>query len=168
MTQVNNVSLFKKDSAKEIVTPHRLAVAILIRDFCDYRELREFPILCFSNTLHRVFAAAFKNMPDESLKAQYRRGFCLLILKLIQSSDLTLNELRSVLASKQYCIDYQFIECQFEKTLVGLCFVGMDALLDIIDSFHRIIINEINTPEPPRTHVNKNSVTGKQKKKRMR
>lgn len=100
-------------------------------------------------------------MPDEQLKAQYRRGFCLLILKLIQSPDLTLDELRSLLASKQYCIDQQFIESQFEKTLDELRTVGMDALLDIIDSFHRIIVNEINSPDPPRTHVNKNSVTGK-------
>lgn len=107
------------------------------------------------------FVALFKNMLDEPLKAQYRRGFCMLTLKLIKSPDLTLHELRSLLASKQYCIDQQFIKLQFEKTLEELQTVGMDALLDIIDSFHRIIIHEINTPDPPRTHVNKNSVTGK-------
>lgn len=99
-------------------------------------------------------------MIDEPLKAQYRRGFCLLILKLIQSPDLTLDELRSLLASKQYCIDQQFVETQFEKNLDELRCVGMDALIDVIDSFHRIIVNEINSPDPPRTHVNKNSVVG--------
>lgn len=89
----------------------------------------------------------------------------MLSLKLIQSPDLTLDELRSLLASKQYCIDQQFIESQFEKTLEELRTVGMDALLDTIDSFHRIIVNEITSPDPPRTHVNKNSVTGKMTKK---
>lgn len=41
MAQVKDLPLFKKELAKETVTPHRLTVAILIRDFCDYRELRE-------------------------------------------------------------------------------------------------------------------------------
>lgn len=100
-------------------------------------------------------------MLDEILKVKYRRGFCLLILKLIQSPDLTMEELRNLLTSNQYCVDQQFIESQFEKTLDELYTVGMDALLDVIDSFHRIIVNEINSPDPPRTHVNKNSVTGK-------
>lgn len=39
MSQLKDIPLFKKKHAKEAVTPHRLTVGILIRDFCDYREL---------------------------------------------------------------------------------------------------------------------------------
>lgn len=101
-------------------------------------------------------------MSDEQLKVKYRRGFALLSLKLIQSPDLTLEELRSLLSSKNYGVDRNFIDNHFEKTLAKLSLVGSSALLDVIDGFHRIIVNEINgATEPVRSHVSKNSVTGK-------
>lgn len=37
-TNIKDIPTFKKKAVREIVTPHKLAVAVLIRDFCTFRE----------------------------------------------------------------------------------------------------------------------------------
>lgn len=101
----------------------------------------------------------------EELKANCRRGFCLLVLKLIQSPDLTLDELRAVAVEQLWkskdCRHCRFVENHFEKTLTDLNTIGMDYLLDVIDNFNRLItINETNRLEPTRKYVSKNSIVG--------
>lgn len=50
MAQVKDTPVIKKKCTKEAVTPHRLTVAVLIRDFCDYREIGNKPV----NTILRL------------------------------------------------------------------------------------------------------------------
>lgn len=56
MEQVKEAPYFKKKNAKETVTPHRLTVAILIRDFCDYRELGQFLISISLQSFYSIFS----------------------------------------------------------------------------------------------------------------
>lgn len=98
---------------------------------------------------------------DGVLKAKYRRDFCVLILKLLQSPDLSLEELRNVLVSTKYEVHQSVIEA-FDDTLANLYSNGTGTMLDIIDSFNRIMtFNEnIAAGVEPNCFVSKSSIVG--------
>ncbi|XP_008190332.1 anaphase-promoting complex subunit 5 [Tribolium castaneum] len=133
-----------KKSNVEVMTPHRLTVAILIRDYCLFRD-----------------SDRFSCEDDGVLKARYRRDFCVLILKLLQSPDLSLEELRNILVSTKYEVHQSVIEA-FDETLASLYTNGTGTMLDIIDSFNRIMtFNEnIAAGIEPNCFVSKSSIVG--------
>ncbi|XP_014476776.1 PREDICTED: anaphase-promoting complex subunit 5 isoform X2 [Dinoponera quadriceps] len=66
-----------------------------------------------------------------------RRDFCLASLKLIQSADMELNILLNLLYSPEYVL-HRFAK-QLEIELDILCNKGVDGLLDLFNSLHRLI-----------------------------
>ena len=118
----------------EIVTPHKLTVAILIRDYCHFRESGNSKLVALKCSFW--FSDGFNNEEDGVLKARYRRDFCVLILKLLQSPDLSLTELSNILVSANYKVHPNVRE-SFNDTLANLYANGTGTMLDIIDSLNR-------------------------------
>ncbi|KAG5897864.1 hypothetical protein JTB14_024896 [Gonioctena quinquepunctata] len=100
-----------------MITPHKLTLTILIRNFCLYRE---------DGTEVKV------------LRCKHRRDFCVLMLRLLQSPDLPHLELRNLFTSKKYSIPQVLIET-FNQDLANLNSQGVGNLLDIVDSLEKIM-----------------------------
>lgn len=105
-------------------------------------------------------------MEDEVLRCKYRRDFCVLILRLIQSPDLSLLDFRNLLTSKQYTLPNTMLE-SFDKTLKELNDHGVGQLLDVVDSL-KILSHPDNTLNESKSFtmnsnipIAKNSVVGK-------
>lgn len=108
------------------------------------------------------FLDEFRIETDETTKTRYRRDFCVLILKLLQSPDLTLDELHTILISPQYNVHPQIIT-SFNDVLLDLATNGSGSLLDIIDSLNRIMTFNDNSIVPgieTSYFISKNSVVG--------
>lgn len=105
-------------------------------------------------------------MEDEVLRCKYRRDFCVLILRLIQSPDLSLLDFRNLLTSKKYTLPKTVLE-SFDETLKELNDLGVGRLLDIVDSL-KILSHPDNTLNESKSFttssnnpIAKNSVVGK-------
>ncbi|VEN54817.1 unnamed protein product [Callosobruchus maculatus] len=105
----------------ETINSHKLSVTILIRNYCIYRESDE-----------------YKDMDDEALRCKHRRDMCVLILRLLQSPDLSLSQLHDLLSSSKYVIPNNVIE-SFDKVLADLYKGGIGYLLDIVESLEKIM-----------------------------
>lgn len=92
----------------------------------------------------RFFLDEFKNMDQEVLRCRYRRDFCVLILRLIQSPDLSLLDFRKLLTSKKYTLPDTVID-SFDQTLSDMNEDGVGKLLDVVDSLDKILSNLDNT-----------------------
>ncbi|CAH1961191.1 unnamed protein product [Acanthoscelides obtectus] len=110
----------KKPQA-ETITPHKLSVTILIRNYCMYRESDE-----------------YKNIEDKALCCKHRRDMCVLILRLLQSPDLSLSKLQDLLTSSKYVIPSEVVE-SLDKDLHDLYSGGIGFLLDIVESLEKIM-----------------------------
>ncbi|CAH1119671.1 unnamed protein product [Phaedon cochleariae] len=139
MASAKEIQSGGKKPTTEIITPHKLALTILIRNFCLYREDEE-----------------FKNMENGVLRCKYRRDFCVLILRLLQSPEIPLLELYNLLTSNKYHIPQSLFE-SFDTTLVNLNTQGVGSLLDVTESLQKII----NRPDDPlNTIIAKSSIIG--------
>ncbi|XP_072399918.1 anaphase-promoting complex subunit 5 isoform X1 [Diabrotica undecimpunctata] len=125
----------------DLITPHRLTVSILIKGFCLFRDDEK-----------------FKEMEDQALMCKYRRDFCVLTLRLIQSPDLPLFDLRKLLTSKKYVIPDSLIE-SFDQTLATLNEEGIGNLLDIVDSLLKIM-DKSDDPLNSNSSIAKTSIAG--------
>lgn len=83
-------------------------------------------------------------MEDEVLRCKYRRDFCVLILRLIQSPDLNLLDFRNLLTSKKYTLPKTVLD-SFDQTLADMNELGVGKLLDIVDSLDKILSHSDNT-----------------------
>ncbi|KAJ8948335.1 hypothetical protein NQ318_019320 [Aromia moschata] len=128
-----------KKTRIEMITPHKLTITVLIRNYCLFRENDE-----------------FKNMDDEVLRCRYRRDFCVLVLRLLQSPDLPLLELRKLLTSKKYTLPQTLID-SFDQTLLNLNESGIGHLLDIVDSLNKIMSFSDNTMNESKSFLTNNS-----------
>lgn len=106
-------------------------------------------------------------MEDEVLRCKYRRDFCVLILRLIQSPDLTLLDFRNLLTSKKYTLPKTVLD-SFDQTLADMNDVGVGKLLDIVDSLDKILSHSDNTLNESKSFstnsscaIAKSSVVGK-------
>uniref|UniRef100_A0A6P7GJP6 Uncharacterized protein LOC114343268 n=1 Tax=Diabrotica virgifera virgifera TaxID=50390 RepID=A0A6P7GJP6_DIAVI len=126
----------------DLITPHRLTVSILIKSFCLFRDDEK-----------------FKEMEDQALMCKYRRDFCVLTLRLIQSPDLPLFDLRKLLTSKKYVIPDSLIE-SFDQTLATLNEEGIGNLLDIVDTLLKIM-DKSDDPLNSNSAIAKTSIAGK-------
>ncbi|XP_065156615.1 anaphase-promoting complex subunit 5-like [Atheta coriaria] len=126
-----------KKQNKEVLTPHRLTVGILTMEFY---KVREFAVFC---TQRRAFI----------------REFCLLILKLIQSPDLTFAELHNLISQVEYslCKD-QFLE-SFLATIKNLI-SGIGALQDAVDNIVQLMQLDNQLGAIKVGVIGKNSVVG--------
>lgn len=145
---------------REAVTPHRLTLAVLIKNFCQYRDSSVYHTnnLTVAIFTKPFFVASFKNIENESLKCEYRRNFCVLILKLLQSPDLSLEELQYLLKSSKYNIPEEVITA-FNDELASINDGGTDQILDTVDTFSRTMTYD-NTLDTNRSFITKNSVLG--------
>lgn len=128
-------------------------------------------VCCLWRTFHihrnKSFSDEFKNMEDEILRCKYRRDFCVLILRLIQSPDLSLLDFRNLLASKNYTLPNTVLS-SFDQTLADMNEVGVGKLLDMVDSLQKILSNSDTTLNESKSFttnsgsaVAKTSVVGK-------
>ncbi|WAR30726.1 APC5-like protein [Mya arenaria] len=69
-------------SKEEQVTPHKISLIVLIHEYCTIRR---------PSTVHSVFSEDSDS--DINLTEREKRNFMVMILQLLQSSDLTLKEL---------------------------------------------------------------------------
>lgn len=106
-------------------------------------------------------------MEDEILKCKYRRDFCVLILCLIQTPDLSLLGFRNLLISKKYALPQTVID-SFDQTLTDIYKIGVGKLLDMVDSLDKVlspIDNTLNESKSLTTNsscaIAKTSVVGK-------
>ncbi|KAJ8919973.1 hypothetical protein NQ315_006503 [Exocentrus adspersus] len=129
MTSAKEVTASSKKPITEMVTPYKLTVAILIRNYSQYREDDE-----------------FRNMEDEALRCRYRRDFSTLVLRLLQSPDLPLLELRNLLTSKHYTLPETLIN-SFDQTLASLDECGIGHLLDAAESLNKFMVPNDNANE---------------------
>lgn len=83
-------------------------------------------------------------MEDEVLRCRHRRDFCVLILRLIQSPDLSLLDFRNLLTSKKYVLPKTVVD-SFDQSLKEMNEVGVGKLLDMVDSLDKILSNSDNT-----------------------
>ncbi|KAF5289260.1 hypothetical protein FQA39_LY15190 [Lamprigera yunnana] len=134
----DSITIGGKKAYTEPLTPHRLALAVLINEFFKVRE----------TDLNR------------ELSKQHIRDFCVLILKLIQSPDLTREELLEVLTSGKY-LTHQEVIHGFNSTLKHLNEDGIDYLLNVIDNIGKLILRDSDTVvNKLMAQINKKSVIG--------
>lgn len=92
------------------------------------------------------------------MKPIHRKDFCILILQLIQSPDLSLAELRNLLISGKYNIEPRFVT-KFDCAIKDLYTVGVSNLLDLAEYISRLTIDlQLNGIW---CQINKNSILGK-------
>lgn len=106
-------------------------------------------------------------MKDEVIKCKYRRDFCVLILHLIQSPDLSLLDFRNLLTSKKYTLPKTVLD-SFDESLMDINDLGVGKLLDNVDSLDKILSHLDNTLNESKSFttnsscaVAKSSVVGK-------
>ncbi|KAK9729719.1 Anaphase-promoting complex subunit 5 [Popillia japonica] len=139
MANIKDVNLSKKRHIENI-TPHRITVSVLIYEFCNLRESEEFQQL------------------TETERKKIIRSYCILLLKLIQSPDIALDELLSLTLSIDHVINNTLIE-RVKKLIYNIVTIGVRYLLDIIDSIGRLPAFEENTVKSGTIHI-RNSVVG--------
>nr|CAD7459333.1 unnamed protein product [Timema tahoe] len=127
---------YNKKNNREKVTPHKIAVAIFIREFTAMK-IKDPDGLAFG------------------LRAKHKKDFCMLVLKLVQSPDLDLSELQAMLHSDQYNLLATQVRT-FESKLVELDKGGVVAMLDLFSN----IKNHLKEPLPLNPAVTKTSIIG--------
>ncbi|XP_018335499.1 anaphase-promoting complex subunit 5 isoform X2 [Agrilus planipennis] len=138
---INPKENLPKKVDREIITPHRLTVAILLKEFFKFRTSDIYLVL-----------------PLEKIRPRHVQDFCILILKLIQNPDLTLLELRNLLVSDKYTVHKHLLK-EFDKVLDNVNSKGMRYFLDLIDEVRRLILRDMDTVrKTSHLQINKSSV----------
>ncbi|KAG8222193.1 hypothetical protein J437_LFUL001285 [Ladona fulva] len=128
----------QKKSVKENITPHKIAVVLLILEYCHMKK---------KSTM------LTKKM---TFDPRSRIDFCMLMLKLIQCPDIDLEELLSLLKSGKYSIVPAHIE-NFEAELMDLYRKGVIGLMDIAQNIFHIFMEQ---PHHLPVLINKSSIIG--------
>lgn len=137
---VNNVPA--KKQLKETVSPHKLALLVLIKEFCTKHK---------QVVQNRSAATRDEKTPKEDSKQQLR-GFSINTLRFIQSPDV---ELKQLLRCIKNAMQPGFDEI-FAGKLKDLCEQGVAGLLEFIQSLDVLMLEPI-LPGPV---VQKSSVLG--------
>lgn len=142
---IKETPIGSKKTNTETITSHKLTITILIRSFCAYREdgnlIYLFLVIYF---ICCKIIDEFKLMDDEVLRCKYRRDFCVLILRLLQSPDLPLFDFRNLLTTEKYAIPNTVLDT-FDQTLIHLHTHGVSKLLEIVDSLEKLLSYSDNT-----------------------
>lgn len=120
---------------KEQVTPHKISLLVLIYEYCELKKKQNQPfIFGQSNTLD----------PEERISESEKRDFMTLILKLLQSPDLSLKELlnqtQNILKPKIFDEFLDRLKEFYEEDVLPL--------MDFFQELHRMLTEPI-TPEMP-------------------
>ncbi|XP_075161806.1 anaphase promoting complex subunit 5 ida [Haematobia irritans] len=112
----------------EMPTPHKVSVLILVEQYIK----------------------AKKAATDSGIMypTQYRRNFCMLLLKLIQYPDMTYNDLFQLLCSPKYKIDPLHLE-RFEKVMGELFSLGIETLFDFaeMDNIEKMLAEHLGVSQ---------------------
>ncbi|GJQ67666.1 putative anaphase-promoting complex [Trypoxylus dichotomus] len=138
MANTKDVNPSNKKRHKENITPHRITVSVLIYEFCNLRGSEEFKQL------------------TETERKKMIRSYCILLLKLIQSPDIALDELLSLMLNVDHSINNVLIE-KVKQLINNIVTIGVRYLLDIIDSIGRLPVFEENVVKSGTIHI-RNSV----------
>lgn len=111
----------------------------------------------FSSFLPKIILE--KGHEDQILMCKYRRDFCVLSLRLLQSPDLSLYELRGLLTSKKYVIPETLIE-SFDQALSTLNEEGIGNLLDNVDILVKIMNRSDDHLNTSGSVIAKSSIVG--------
>lgn len=123
-----NFGVIQRKSNKDSVTPHKIAVVLLIREFCLLKAKARTDQL-----VKHEDGSVF------TVEPQHRRDLCMLVLKLIQCPDLELNELRAIMSSGKYALLTAHVQ-NFDKKLVEILQKGVSSILDLIQSLRRLMV----------------------------
>uniref|UniRef100_A0A0A9Y630 Anaphase-promoting complex subunit 5 n=4 Tax=Lygus hesperus TaxID=30085 RepID=A0A0A9Y630_LYGHE len=121
----------KKSSVLEYVTPYKICVVVLINEMCALKSKNRESI-----PTRRILFRADK-------KPIYRRDFCMLMLKLIQSPDMDFTELVKLLESGKYQIQPELIE-NFKIKVEELLERDVGCSPDVLTNVERLPHNELN------------------------
>ncbi|XP_013106176.2 anaphase-promoting complex subunit 5 isoform X1 [Stomoxys calcitrans] len=112
----------------EMPTPHKVSVLILVKQYIK----------------------AKKAATDSGIlyPTQYRRNFCMLLLKLIQYPDMTYNDLYQLLCSPKFKIDPLHLE-RFEKVMGDLFSLGIETLFDFaeMDNIENMLAEQLGVSQ---------------------
>ncbi|KAH1010433.1 hypothetical protein HUJ05_004732 [Dendroctonus ponderosae] len=110
-----------KKVPKELITPYKLTIAILIKCYCQCKESGEFQIMTTSD------------------KLLLQKSFCIIALKVLHGPDLGLIEIRNIVAAAPAL---STIPIQFGESLKQLHLNGVGKLLDVIEELKLIVNGE--------------------------
>ncbi|XP_050302201.1 anaphase-promoting complex subunit 5 [Anthonomus grandis grandis] len=132
-----------KTFQRETVTPYKLAVAVMIKCYCEFKDSDEMEALT----------------PTE--KVNLRRAFCIQSLNILQGPDLILTNLRHLLQSDMAL--HPICE-NFDLNLKYIYQNGIGSLMDIIDDLRQVLNGDPNqtdkNPLAPNSVIVRNSVVG--------
>ncbi|PSN35870.1 Anaphase-promoting complex subunit 5 [Blattella germanica] len=140
-----NFGVIQKKSNKDSVTPHKIAVVLLIREFCSFKNKVR------TDQMHK-----FDDGTRFGLEPHYKRDFCTLVLKLIQCPDLELHELQAILTSGNYNLLPLHLQ-NFNQQLMEIHQNGVGSILDLIQNLSRLIVEPTHMVAPV---VHKSSIIG--------
>lgn len=121
-------------TSKEQVTPHKISLLVLIFEYCELKRKQNQPFIFGQNPLP----------PEERISENEKRDFMTLILKLLQSPDLTLKEL---LSQTQHILKPKMFD-EFMDRLKEFYEEDVLPLMDFFQELHRMLSEPI-TPEIP-------------------
>ncbi|XP_061189675.1 anaphase-promoting complex subunit 5-like [Saccostrea echinata] len=119
---------------KEQVTPHKISLLILIYEYCELKKKQNQPFIFGQSTL----------VPEERISENEKRDFMTLILKLLQSPDLSLKDL---LDQTQHILKPKIFD-EFMDRLKEFYEEDVLPLMDFFQELHRMLTEPI-TPEMP-------------------
>lgn len=130
-------------TSKEQVTPHKISLLVLIYEYCELKKKQNQPFIFGQNVLD----------PEERISENEKRDFMTLILKLLQSPDLSLRDLldqtQSILKPKIFDEFTDRLKEFYEEDILPLT--------DFFQELHRMLSEPI-APEMP--VISSNSVLG--------
>ncbi|GLG92673.1 Anaphase-promoting complex subunit 5 [Gryllus bimaculatus] len=139
-----NFGVVQRKSNRENITPHRISVVLLIKEFCSLK------LKSRSDQVLELDEGGFY-----CLEPCHKRDFCILVLKLIQCPDLELNELQELLQTDKFQLLPQHLKT-FNTQLQQLYDNGVGSVLDLMQNVKQLMV-EPSTVLPV---VHKTSVIG--------
>ncbi|KAL1130731.1 hypothetical protein AAG570_011972 [Ranatra chinensis] len=133
-----------KNSLLEYVTPHKICIVILIREFCLIKSY---------SAKHKMQLK--RVLFQEEIKPAFRRDFCMLALHLIQSPDIEYEEFINTLEAGEYKLLPELI-ANFKQEVEGLLEKDVGSITDVLLNVERFISESTNF-DPL---INKSSMIG--------
>ncbi|XP_022921180.1 anaphase-promoting complex subunit 5 [Onthophagus taurus] len=140
MNAFKDISIIKKRSRRENITPHRLSVAMLVYEFSKFRESTDF----FSM--------------EEPLRRSLLRTYCIVIQKLVQGPDISLDDFLNTLRNVDHIANKRIVD-MVVSNINCMINIGMRWLLDVLDNMGRLPPFEDVNIQGIITHI-RNSILG--------
>ncbi|KAK9500422.1 hypothetical protein O3M35_001692 [Rhynocoris fuscipes] len=133
-----------RNNLLEYVTPHKICVVILIQEFCLIKKMVSQKKQMKLNINRTLFPEAEPESNELNISPIFRRDFCMLVLKLIQSPDKDYEDFIKLLESNKYTLLPELIS-NFKNLVQKLLESDVGHLMDIlIDVFNIPVDSNLN------------------------